>query len=90
MAENPRVIALLSHIHTLFQPIVEERKRYQLTRYALAHFILYLQERALHTQNDGDWEDQEDTSLLLILKLSMTISATAVMHTVRLCDGCDS
>ena len=86
VTENPRIVALLSHIHTLFQPIAEERKRYRLIRYTLVHFILYLQERTLHTQNDGNWESQEDTSLLLILKLSVTINATAVMHTVRLCN----
>lgn len=85
VANNPCVVSLLSHLRSLFASL-QPQQHYPLIRSALLFLILYLQEKTrLHTdptfQHPIEWSD--DASLLLVLKLSMTMSASAVLDTVK-------
>ncbi|KAK8824090.1 hypothetical protein WA556_003415 [Blastocystis sp. ATCC 50177/Nand II] len=81
VASNPRVVVLLSHLRFLFASL-QPQQCYPLVRYALLFLILYLQEKTRHSFHDEPIEWNDDASLLLVLKLSMTASAAAVLDTV--------
>lgn len=88
VASNPRVVVLLSHLRFLFASL-QPQQCYPLVRYALLFLILYLQEKTRHSFHDEPIEWNDDASLLLVLKLSMTASAAAVLDTVKNQTRCD-
>ena len=81
---NPHVPTLLRDINALKQTLSHASQLYRAVRYALVFWLLFLQHLDACQSENVTWEESEsEENRLFVIKVAMSLSATAVMHTVE-------